>query len=76
MGGFCNLVDSLQAPNFANGRANSPKVSGYDGENSRFGETDAGDRVWSPLRGGACSAPWRIAHSSRRISRRMPKRTL
>jgi hypothetical protein len=35
---------SPKPPNFADGRTNSPKVSGYDGDNSRFWG-DAGDRV-------------------------------
>jgi hypothetical protein len=45
MAGFCNLVDGLHAPDFADRGANSPKVSGQDREYSRFRETDAGDRV-------------------------------
>ena len=34
-----------QAAEDAGGRANSPKNSGHDGENSRFRETEGGDRV-------------------------------
>jgi hypothetical protein len=52
MAGFSNSVDRLQPPDFANGEAKLPEVSGRMPKYSRFRETAAGDWVRSSLRGG------------------------
>jgi hypothetical protein len=66
MAGFCELASGLQAPIWGIRSANLAIVSGSRLKNSRFPETEAGDRVRSALRGGACSVTCPILCLERR----------